>query len=87
MGEGVCAISRMKHPASMGAAELESFLTYLAVERHVSGCKDRVTMLPDALMLQLRDQLARQCLCSANASLHSLTIHSPVTTLPQLLSR
>ena len=27
----------MKHPATMGAAELESFLTYLAVERHVSS--------------------------------------------------
>ena len=27
----------LKHPASMGAAEVESFLTHLAVERHVSS--------------------------------------------------
>ena len=27
----------MKHPAGMGASEIESFLTYLAVERHVSS--------------------------------------------------
>lgn len=27
----------MKHPATMGAAELESFLTYLAIERQVSS--------------------------------------------------
>ena len=27
----------MKHPADMGAPELESFLTYLSVERHVSS--------------------------------------------------
>lgn len=27
----------LKHPSNMGAAEIESFLTYLAVERHVSS--------------------------------------------------
>ena len=48
----------MKHPANMGAAEVESFLTYLAVERHVSSSTQNQAL--SALLFLYREVLEIQ---------------------------
>lgn len=45
----------LKHPASMGAAEVESFLTHLSVERHVSSSTQNQAL--SALLFLYRDVL------------------------------
>jgi hypothetical protein len=47
-----------RHPATLGAAEVEAFLTYLAVERHVSASTQNQAL--GALLFLYRDVLRLQ---------------------------
>jgi hypothetical protein len=57
----------IRHPAEMAEAEINGFLTHLAVKEKVNeilirdgkGAKDRITMLPETLKVPLREHLKR----------------------------
>ena len=49
----------MKHPAKMGAPEVESFLTYLLVERHVSSSTQNQAL--SGLLFLYREVLEIDC--------------------------